>query len=170
MERNKHTEIVKEKAMKYIKYLKVVSIAVELLIIVYTLVSSASNGQSIAYLLQNDLSIVCGFIAATSSLFSWYVTCDIEKNINDFDRLFTAKFELLELIISNLLIFNYATFILGILTYKSIFSIKQKGKHKKLLEGIKEEKTVANCITIALVYIFLIVCEYLIGAILIKSL
>lgn len=167
---NKNTELGKEKAMKYIKYLKVVSIAVVLLIIVYTLVFSASRGQSISYLLQNDLSIVCGFIAATNSLFSWYVICEIEKNITEQNRFYTAKFELLEFTVSNLLIFNYASFILGILTYKNMSSIKQKEKHLKLFDGIKEEKTVGNCIVIALVYVFLIICEYLIGSILIKSL
>ncbi|MDD7280756.1 hypothetical protein [Floccifex sp.] len=157
-----------EEAIKYVKYIKVISIILILLICLYTGFLSALLKQPLTDVISKNMSVVCGFIIATASLFTYFVADQYIKDFNEYKNIEGNRFKLLAITFFSACFLNFVTMILGILALNKIYKWKGYFSFGKMMTKIKKEGQLGICVAVFVVFAILFILETTIGSLVLR--
>ena len=157
-----------ENAIKFVKYIKVISIVLILIICLYTGFLSALLKQPFSDVISKNMSVVCGFIMAAASLFTYFVADQYIKDFKEYKNIEGNRFKLLAITIFNASFFNFVTMILGIIALNRIYKWKDYFSLGKMMQGLKKEGQLGICIAVFIVFAILFILETTIGSLVLR--
>lgn len=149
---------------RWIRYARYMCVVMVVLFLFYFSILVMSNKGDIAGLFKDNLFVTVGFVICACNLFIWNELKIIHKNLMDYSCVDTNKMKLILITITEIILFNFATSILIIISLIKYF------KWDGFNEIIKEIKMQHKAKSILLLLIVLIIFILLIYTILFTAL
>lgn len=155
-------------AIKFVHYIKIVSIAVAIAICLYTGILSMALQQPFVVLISENMTVVCGFIMAVESLLTYYVARQYLKDFETGHVIEGNRLKLLMLTVFSGCFANIVSLIFGILALIKIYEWESSFSFSGMLRTLKEEKQVGICAALFIIYAMLFVLQIIIGSLVLR--
>lgn len=145
----KKREIIKQKNklkqirnIKYLNFAKYACLFLIIMFLIYVGIVSAMLETSYEELLSKDPIVIVGFIICTANLYIWYVLKTFIKDIQSLEHIESIRMNLILMSIGQVLLLNYISAILMLLSLKKYFQWNDFSL-KKTLKEIKKDGQIA---------------------------
>lgn len=153
----KKREVIKQKNklkqmpnMKYLSLAKYACIFLILVFLVYIGILSVMLNKPFEELLSKDPIVIVGFMICTANLYIWYVLKHFINDIRQLENIESIRINLIVMTIGQVLLLNYISALLMILSLWKYFRWNNFSL-KKALSEIKRDKQMAVLIVTSLV-------------------
>ncbi len=153
-----------ESAIKFVKYIQVISIIVVIAVFAYTGFLSMMLKVSFSQLISENMTVVCGFIMAVASLFTYYLAKQYIHDFEAYSNIEGNRFKLLMITIFNACFANLVTLIFGILALVKIYQWKDVFSFNEMMQGIKKENQLSICMGVFVIFAILFALQITIGS------
>lgn len=151
-------------SIKFVRYVQISSMAIILLVILYTMLMASILKVDFAQLISKNLTITCGFILALQALITFYVSKGIVQDLSSFKNVESNRLKLLLVTISSLATVNYITGALGILALVKYFRWTGYFSISSMLKETKQEGRFNECLILLVLYSLLALLQGILGS------